>query len=342
MPQDKQNSKKMPPETPENGATQSALDSGISNLMRAKDFLVDAWYKMNNLEQTNFALAVRFMNQGSYNDAVLRLKIVLWLNPKNPYAHYLLGKAYVYAKKRNKAIEPLKIALKAKPDLEEAMFFLAVCGIGGVPDRVPPSLVIEQLEALAGIYDEQIANNVNLPVYQLGTKVLLAHLEGKQGFNTLDLDMRTGKSGEYALSFANNIVGVEPCMQMISQARPRRVEDKLVYNELVTKTSTDYLHKEERKFEIVQSYFSSNAYGGLQEFFELIAAHLRPKGLFLLAVEGVEGEGFTFNISKMSFQHSAKYIEKTAKKNDFEIVNQEKLDYKNGAFDLVFLLKKKD
>jgi predicted TPR repeat methyltransferase len=254
----------------------------------------------------------------------------------------MLGKSYVYAGKYEKAIEPLKIAFKAKPDMEEAKFYLAICGVGEIPNRVPPSIMIEQLENIAEIFEVQIANGVNRAAYSIGTKMLQDALEHQQGFDVLDLDIRTGKSGDFVLSLANNIVGVEPCMHLISQARNRRIDDKLVYNELITKTAQDLLKKEERKFDIVQAYFSSLALGDLTEFFELIAARLRPEKFFLLSAEAATGEGYKFNNVKMSFSHSAKYIEKIAKETGFEIVAQHAVNQQNPNTDLVFLLKKKN
>jgi len=341
MPQDSQNSEQTPQETPTAEPQLSALDSGLLNIKNFKAMLLDAWNKITNLEQTNFALAVKFMSQGAYKDAALRLRMVLWINPKNPYAHYLLGKSYVYLGRKDLAVAPLKTALKAKPELEEASYLLAACGIGAVPERVPPSLMIEQIESIVSIYESQIANGLNRPVYELGTKMLFEELNGKQGFDILDLDMRTGRSGEYILPVANHIVGVEPCMQMISQARNRRIDDRLVYNELITKTAKDQLKREERKFGIIQSYFSSNAHGSLAEFFELVAKSLQPNALFLIACEGAAGEGFVFNTSKMTFQHSETYIKKVADKAGFDFIRQEKVNYQSSAFDLVFLFRKK-
>lgn len=334
MQEDKQNQQEKPQE--------SALDASISWLSKWKDVGLNAAAKLANLEQTNFELGLRYLNSGAFKDAIIRFKIVLWLNPKNPYAHYLLGKSYVYAGKYEKAVEPLKIALKAKPEMEEAQFFLAVCGVGEVPKRVPPSIMIEQLENIAEIFEVQIANGVNRAAYSIGTKMLHDAMKGQQGFDVLDLDIRTGKSGDFVLPLANNIVGVEPCMHLISQARNRRIEDKLVYNELITKTAEDLLKKEERQFDVVQAYFSSLAFAGLTKFFELVAARLRPNKYFLLSVEGTAGKGFSFNNVRMSFAHSAEYIQEIAKKTGFEVVAQQSVNQQNPSADLVFLLKKKN
>lgn len=330
--QDSQNPNEIPQE--------SALDASLSWLDRLKNKLLDSWNKLSDLEQTNFQLGVKYMHQGAFKDAALRFRIVLWLNSKNKYANYMLGKAYVYWGKQDKAIEPLKIALTTNPEMEEARFFLAVCGVGEVPSRVPPSLMIEQLDNIAPYFEDQIANGANHPAYSIGTKMLNDELQGQQGFDILDLDIRTGRSGDFALPLANNIVGVEPSKHLISQARGRRIEDKLVYNELITKTTEDYLPKEERQFDIIQAYFSTVSLGGLSEFFEQISKRLKTQKLLLLAVEGKEGEGFVFNRSKMSFQHSADYITKMASKNGFKIIAEQKTNQQNPMADLVFLLKK--
>ncbi len=320
----------------------SALDSSLSWIDHTKNALVGSWKKLTNLEQTNFQLGLMYMNQGAYRDAAIRFRIVLWMNAKNKVANYMLGKAYVYDNKHAKAIEPLRKSLADDMEMEEAKFFLAICGAGNVPERVPPSLMIENLDVISTIYEEQIANGVNRAAYSIGTKMLNDELENQQGFDILDLDMRTGKSGDFVLPMANNIVGVEPAMRMISQARNRRIDDKLVYNELITKIAQDMLKNDKRQFDIVQAYFSSLMIGGLQELFEMVGQRLGGKKLFLISVEACEGEGFVFNKTSMSFQHSAAYIAKVAEKTGYEIVAQQMVNEKNPNTDLVVLLKKKN
>lgn len=325
----------MPENSPENTtqAPKSSLDSAISGIFKLKDVVIDIIAKLSDLEQTNLQLGLKHMRAQQFFDAALRFKIVGWLKPENTIAQYLLGKALVLGGKIEKAKQPLQLALKARPDLEEAQFFLAICGVGDVPSRLPPSLEIELLENQATNFVEKFSAQ-NKKIYEAGFELLHKHLKSqneqktyKQGFDILELDIRNGASGEVCALLANSLVGVEPCLQLIADARPRRFEDRLVYNELSNKKPIDFLKKEERKFDIITAYHASEFCGDLNELFSEIVAHSRPSSFLLLAAKNFSGAGFCFDATNFNYQHSPEYIEKIADKQNFKIVGTKKIEH---------------
>ena len=198
-------------------------------------------------------LGVAHMKNGDYRDAAMRFRFVCWRNPKNFIAHYLQGKSYVFAGKYEKAIKPLKIALANKPELDEAKFLLATCGEKVDIEEIPPSILIEHLDKAAEVYDSEVIEQSELT--PLVSKVVEEYFEGKQGFGVLHLDCRAGDAPAAIFSRSDHMVGTDPSLKMLSKARDKRVDDRLVYNELVGKTARDYLDICEKKFDII---FSTN------------------------------------------------------------------------------------
>lgn len=297
-----------------------------------------SYERMQNLEKSNMELGVLHMKNRNYLDAAMRFRFVCWRNPKNFIAHYLQGKSYVFAGKYDKAIKPLRIALSDKPDLEEAKFLLATCGEKIDIKEIPPSILIEHLDVAAAVYDDEVILQSKLS--PLVSKVVAEHFEGRQGFQVLHLDCRTGDAPEAIFARSDHMVGTDPSLKMISKARDKRVDDRLVYNELVGKTARDYLAQCEKKFDIIFTTNSFVNYKELEYFFEKAKELLKPNGVFLFNIMKSETEKAIYSNAEMVFTHSPEYIAELAEEFSFKIESQNEIKYEAGSNDLLMLLKK--
>lgn len=337
MSEDNKKSDQKPQEKPQ----RSVMDKMLDNVGNLSNYFQLIWHRVNNVEQTNMELGLKHMREGNYFDAALRFKYVCWKNKKNFIAHYLQGKAYTYAGKPEKAIPPLRAALKNNPDLEEAKFLLASCGDNIKTERMPPSMIIEHLDMIADSYDDQIAKRHNVKVNQALLNNINNIYDDQQGFEVLDLDCRTGDAASIIVEKTNYIVGVDPSLKMISKARNRRQSDRLIYNQLASKLPLDFLKTNDKKFDIVLNTFSMFNYGDLSEHFKMIADVLKPKGTFIFNVASKQGEGYTFNPPNITFMHSDDYINKLAKANGLEITAKEYFQYERSADETFFVARKK-
>ncbi|PIR31667.1 MAG: hypothetical protein COV36_07645 [Alphaproteobacteria bacterium CG11_big_fil_rev_8_21_14_0_20_44_7] len=327
--------------------TKSVLDSALDWLQSIRHSGIEVIQRAKNLERTNMELGLRYLNQGNFFDAALRFRFVGWLNKNNHIAKYLEGKSYVYQGKFDKAIKPLQFALAADPSLEEARFFLAVCGSDVEIDRVPPSILIEQLENTTDIYESQIVKGANYHVNEILQEELFKYLGEKQGFTFLDLDCRSGDVGEVVLEKADKITGIEPSMGLIALARQKRVDEKLVYNELINKMGIDFLHKNVDsevpiKYDIITITYSFLNYGSLDEYFALIARTLKPKGLLAFNISKASvTKGYEFEMDVMDFAHSNEYIAELADEYGFKAIVERDITYQSGKQDVFYLMEKK-
>lgn len=299
-----------------------------------------AWHRLNNFEKTNIEIGVRQIKSGNLKDAVFRLKIAQRMNATNPITQYLLGKAYAYMGQEKKAVPHLKKSLELNPELGESKFLLSYCGVGEAPEKFPPSLLIESLDSMADIYNREIENGFLADLHELLDSEIKKVFAGKQGFDVLVLDCRVGKQAEGILDIANRIVGTEPSMNMMAIARQRRVGERLVFNEILNKTSDDFFTANQLKFGAIIATNSMTSYGNLQDIIRNISHNLQPGGACFFNVQKLDGEGYKFDLDKKTFLHSAKYIRDLVSQNSLEILLEKELVYPESGNEIFFTLKK--
>jgi membrane associated rhomboid family serine protease len=84
---------------------------------------------------------LKALQQGNYDEAILQLQKFVRLNPGSAQAHYLLGLAYVGARRNNDAMASFQQALKLKPDFADAEKGLASAyAAEGMQDKADEAL----------------------------------------------------------------------------------------------------------------------------------------------------------------------------------------------------------
>jgi tetratricopeptide (TPR) repeat protein len=87
-----------------------------------KDFL-KLWgelHKFGDIFKANFELGKKHYGLGNFQDAVLRFKFVVWLEPKYSAGWYWLGLSHLALAQKPASIKALKKAVSLKPDWQEA------------------------------------------------------------------------------------------------------------------------------------------------------------------------------------------------------------------------------
>ncbi len=81
---------------------------------------------IRNVESNNYELGKKHYALGNFDDAVMRFKMVTWINPNNADGWYWLGKSYIAIGKKEQAQVALKTAMKLRPNWPEAAELLNV------------------------------------------------------------------------------------------------------------------------------------------------------------------------------------------------------------------------
>lgn len=75
---------------------------------------------IRNVESNNYELGKKHYGLGNFDDAVMRFKLVTWVNPNSADGWYWLGKSYIAIGKNEQAQAAIKNALKLRPNWPEA------------------------------------------------------------------------------------------------------------------------------------------------------------------------------------------------------------------------------
>ena len=104
---------------------QEAIAKWLLKIKKKLTKHIDRLKTITNVAENNYRVGIKHYNLGNYEDAILRFKIVIKLEPNNHNAHYWLGVSQLAdGKKKPQAIASLKQALFLKPDFLEAQEFL--------------------------------------------------------------------------------------------------------------------------------------------------------------------------------------------------------------------------
>ncbi len=85
--------------------------------------------KAQNVAKNNYDLGKKHYENGNFSDAVMRFRLVTWLEPKQAMGWLWLGKSYMAGKDILRARGALFKALELKPDLQEATDLLKAASV---------------------------------------------------------------------------------------------------------------------------------------------------------------------------------------------------------------------
>lgn len=90
--------------------------------------LISNLRNLDNIAKNNYVLGKQHYELGNFSDAIMRFKIVTWLEPKHADAWYRLASSYMAMDKKPKAKEALTKAIQLKPNWQEAQDMLKSIG----------------------------------------------------------------------------------------------------------------------------------------------------------------------------------------------------------------------
>ena len=277
--------------------------------------VVSHWEKFKNILQNNYELGRSHLVRGNTQDAVLRFRFVLWLDPKYRDSWYWLGCSYVAAGDLKRAREALLKALKQTPDSEEARYMLAlVMGKampkGELPRVIPKSILLEQFDATADIFNAQQDELQYEGHSLLCNAVRAATTPGRIDHVILDLGVGTGLCGQLVRDLAAHLTGVDFSEKMLAEAmklsddRGKKVYDALLKREIVEFISDG----PDTSYDIILAAAVVGYLGDLLPLFQQSARLLRAGGIFAFTADATQGGGYQFDPEIGRFRYSQPYL----------------------------------
>ncbi|MDX1976010.1 MAG: methyltransferase domain-containing protein [Rickettsiales bacterium] len=317
-------------------------------LFRAVFSLSRGFVDQQAILKNNLELGIRHFKLGHAKDAIMRLKIVVWLDSKQADAWYYMGRSYLLDRKPAKAAIAFKKALKLKPANDEYIYMAAVASgkktpPSQLPRSIPLPISLEYFDQVAADY-----NKVQLEQYEYQGHVLLtdairaALLPGRIDHVVLDLGAGTGLCGVGLRDVSSDIVGIDFSAKMLDQAMARRDESgRKLYDALITKDIRDYLNEcEPAAYDVILSAGAFSYLGELDGIFRAVANVIRPGGVFAFTTEKMNEAGFRFFPDMGAFKYSRSYIEALATTYGLTIIRLDEAEVYPGYKMWLCVLKK--
>ena len=337
-----------PDESEQPRKSRSVLGTLRDDVFSITDWIDTAWQKIGNLTDTNFRLAIDLAAKGRVDDAILRLKITLWLAPDHVPSMYNLGCLHLHKVQSQEALHYFARVLKRQPAHELALYMVATINPSLLkpevkPHFVPPEIVIDQFNAQAVRYEaEQRQRQYQLPamMYQL----LSAEMgSAATRHDLLDLGCGTGLCGSLFLESFTNIVGVDVANNMLDIAY-RKLDRRgmKIYTRLVHQDLRFFLNEAKENTVDLALCVSVFPYlGNLESTFAGVAKVLRPGGYFVCSFTPYQQPG-TYGVLPATgyFGHDLNHVLSLAQQTGLDSVRTgEVLAYPQTHAQLCFFRK---
>ena len=305
------------------------IKNGFNSLGASKE-------KLKDIPGTNYKLGVYHMQKGNFSDAILRFKMVCYLDPNNTDSLYHLSRCLLLKGEEKKAQKKLELLMKKEPKHVEGKYLLQKITSPEKVESVPLSIVKETVDIRANFYMEDY-----IDAGYIGARVLvnevLKDVEAKNpNFTVLDLGCGTGECGVILRErgLAKHITGIDLSDIMTELSSSRMVDGQNAYDEVKEIEISEYLKNEKTsKYDLVLAILSFDFFGNLEPIADNIKNLLNKGGYFgLIARDEPElKNGYILNVDYEDFSHSQQYVKDTfqkvglklSKTKEIEIVEEE-------------------
>ena len=289
---------------------------------------VACWFgKGKEIAANNYALGMQHQKTGDFSDAVMRFKMVTWIEPKNIQAWYHLGNSFAALGKKPNAAMAYRQVLVLKPDHEEAAYMLAMArgkksGAADMPRTIPMALALAHFEGQALAYNKQ---QLEIYGYQ-GHKQIVAAIrsqiaQGRMDHKMLDLGVGTGLCGPLVRDIASQLIGVDISEKMLIEARQLKDgSGNKIYDALYKRDLRDFLREAQPgSYDIVIAADVLSYVGDLTDSMAQIARVLSPGGIVALTVSKGADAGMVFAPDEGRFIYSRDYLQQLAQANGLTV-----------------------
>ena len=253
-------------------------------------------------------LGVLLNGQKRTREAAACFSRVITLRPKHPEARRQLALAHCTLGEVEKAVEIFEEWLKEEPVHPIARHMLAACSGRDVPLRASDEFVEMTFDSFAATFDSKLARLSYRAPALVAAMLAEPDAEASKSLDVLDAGCGTGLCGPLLAPYARRLVGVDLSARMLDQARARNIYDELVKREL-----TAYLHDSTGAFDVIVSADTFCYFGPLESVVAVAANALRPGGRLIFTVEELIGAGSDAGHSiglHGRYRHSRRYLER--------------------------------
>lgn len=293
--------------------------------------LVKDWRKFKDIIKNNYELGLYHLQRGNTNDAILRFKFVVWMEPAHADAWYYLGRSFLLDGNRTAAKNAFAKSLKLDPGNEEAQYLFAIAG-GKIkaPERIPPKLAEQHFNTLALDFSKEQEALEYKGHILLADAIMAALVRERANYSALELGVGSGLCGSRLRGVCEKLTGVDISQGMIDEAtKLTDAQGRKIYDSLMRADLLEYLKTASSDaYDII---FASGVFGyvgKLDDILKEAVRVLKPGGLLAFTVDRGDGDGYVFEAMQGRFLFSKIYIQKLAAANQLiELKLEDVFDY---------------
>jgi predicted TPR repeat methyltransferase len=293
--------------------------------------------KLKDIPGTNYQLGLHHLRLRNLSDAIMRFKMVTFLNPEMAEAYYNLGRALSLKGSPVEAEEALKKALSLQPDFPQASYELQKLQSPESIEYVEKNTMIENLEwqqkKPARTDDEQ------KQVDSFFIVSLLTHINDKNpSLELLELGSARGTRGALLREkgVLKRITGVDLSEKANETASGKLFEGTPVYNSIIKKEVSEYLADNQEKYDAILAGEVFSYTRTLDKTFSNIAKSLKNGGvLSILTKKNEYSDDYKFEPDQDIFCHSMAYFDAALKTAGFTIEEKKHRDIGDSQFTVI-------
>lgn len=313
---------------------------------KIKEFFEECTFvreKLKDIPATNYKLGLHHLKIGNLDDAIMRFKMVIFLAPEKAEAYYYLGKSLFIKNDIPAAKEALQKALSLKAPYPEAEYIMDKIDNPSSLNTIPTNIIAEHLEWNESNHenDTDLTDAANKAVVH----TLLSNITDKNpNLEVLDLGAAEGGRGQILKDkeVTKRIIGIDLRANSLAKSKDRKSNEEPVYDDLINIEISEYLSKNQNKFDTVIAGNVFSYIGNLEQIFTNIASALKPNGLFAIITKKEDEikHGYKIDINEDNFLHSIEYFTETLNKTGFSLEDKKEKYIENNDF-VIFIAKLK-
>ena len=267
-------------------------------------------YKQVVAIDSNYALAsenkilsvIYFFSQGSIQEALDTLSILVEKNPKDPLLYNMLGGCFASIGQTDLAIENYQKALEFEPEYAIPKHMLN--SLMGHTSKEPPKEYVKNLfDDYAYRFNDSLVNNLqyNLP-FIIKDLILRSNSEKSEYKNVIDLGCGTGLAGKSLRDISSHLTGIDISENMISEAEKLDIYDNLIVGDIV-----ETLSSSQEKIDLFVALDVLIYIGDALSTFQAVRKSCKSDSLFVFSVEIQNEDGYSL-LKSSRYAHSDRYI----------------------------------
>jgi len=244
-------------------------------------------------------------------EAIAEVQRALRADPENADARYLLGRAWLAAGEAARALDAF--AALDSETIEGLAGSIAQAEAMAARPRFDAGYVRHLFDQFSTDYDERMLGPLAYRAPQILRELAGLVIPGRTGLSVLDLGCGTGLSGAAFRDRAATLDGIDLSPSMLEKARSRGTYDNLTLGDIESGFAPE-------RYDLVVAADTLVYLGDLTAVMDVIAAALKPDGMFLFTVESQGESGPDYDLGpKRRWRHSESYLRDVAAASGFDV-----------------------